>query len=171
MLPRTLRTSRLLLRPFSPEDGPTVLAYWRSDPNWARFNESVPDDFDEQDAARFVLGMIARDPAQAPNWVLVHEEQVVGVVSLVFDPDLQGAVLGFGIHAALRGRGLTAEAARAVLHAGFANEAALAEVRAYTDPANVPSMRVLAKLGFTQVERPAEGTVFRLSRVQASSTA
>ena len=136
----------------------------------ARFNESVPDDFDEQDAAAFVLGMIARDRTRSPNWALGHEEQVVGVVSLVFDADLRGAVLGFGIHAALRGRGLTAEATRAVLHAAFASEAALAEVRAYTDPANDPSMRVLAKLGFTRVERPAEGTVFRLSRAQASST-
>ena len=163
LLPEMLRTRHLLLRPFSGEDGRAVYAFWSSDPGWARFNESVPDDFDDGDADDFVRTMMARDRTEAPGWALVHGERVVGVVGLSFAEDRCSAVLGFGIHAELRGRGFCGEAAACVLDAAFAAERSLDVVLARTDRRNRPSMRVLEKLGFAE-EREPSGALFRLTR-------
>ena len=106
------------------------------------------------DAEDFVADMLSRDRRSAPHWALVYEGAVIGVVSLTLEPGERIAVIGYGVHADLRGKGLTAEAARTIIDHAFAHHTMLARIRAHTDAENVASMRVLQKLGFSH-----EGTL------------
>ena len=150
MIPDDLKTKRLSLRPFVKSDAAKVYAYWKSDPGWERYNASIPENFTEADAADFVEEMRFRDRSKQPNWAILHNSDVVGVVSLSAD-DPQSMLLGYGIHAELRGGGLVVEDVQTVLAEAFAAYPGLDCIKARIDSRNVASMRVLAKLGFAPV--------------------
>jgi len=154
MLPEQIQTDRLLLRPFTLADVADVHEYWSSDSNWERFNASVPQDFTQEDAEQFVNEMIGRDRETQPSWAVLGESVVKGVVSLVFEQSHRIAVIGYGIHADLRGRGLSAEAARGVIAHAFEAYPHLNRIRAHTNSENIASQRVLEKLRFIK-----EGTL------------
>jgi RimJ/RimL family protein N-acetyltransferase len=156
MVPERLKTTRLMLRPFSVADAHAVFSYWQSDPGWERYNASVPSDFSERDAQAFVTEVCARSREDSASWAVVHRETVVGIVSMTFEQNHRIAVIGYGIHGDLRGRGLSAEAARVVLEHAFAAYPQLRRVRAHTDADNSASIGVLMKLGFSR-----EGTLRR----------
>ena len=150
-LPETLRTDRLVLRPFSATHGAAVLAY-SQDPDWVAYQQTVPAS--EAEAERAVAAMLRRDWESEPAWAITRADAVVGLVSLVFSGEHRIALLGYGIHAAHRGVGLTGEAIRAVLDAAFATYSQLVRVAANTDARNRSSRRLLEKLGFAH-----EGTL------------
>ena len=154
MIPEYLETESLTLRPFAEGDANAVFGYWNSDPGWERNNASVPQNYSLVDAQHFVAEMCARDRAHRPHWALVHEGVVIGVVSLTFEQNHGTAVIGYGVHGDLRGQGLSAEAASAVIDEAFKHIGELQKIRAHIGADNRPSMRVLEKLGFTH-----EGTL------------
>ncbi len=148
MIPERLDTERLRLRPFSRADGRAVFDYWNSDSNWSRFNDSVPAEYTEADAETFVADLISRDRESRPSWAVMLDGRVVGVVSLSFEQGHRIAVVGYGVHAGVRGQGLSGEAVRVVIDAAFRVYPGLRRIRAHTDARNAKSMRVLEKLGF-----------------------
>lgn len=148
MISERLNTVRLELRPFAPADAGAVFEYWSSDPGWAQFNDSVPDEFTKADADEFVAELIARDREVQPSWAVVLDEKVVGLVSFKFELNHGIAVIGYGIHGAIRGQGLAGEAVRTAIDAAFLTYSGLQKIRAHTDAENAASIRVLAKLGF-----------------------
>ena len=148
MIPDELVTARLLLRPFNADDASAVLDYWQSDPSWERYNASVPEDFRLADAEKFVADVCSRNRSRAPSWALVYLGRVMGVVSLTLEQDDKIAVIGYGVHGDVRGQGLSVEAVSAVIDQAFEHYAELEKIRAHTDAENLPSMRVLEKLGF-----------------------
>lgn len=154
MIPDQLETAHLTLRPFKADDASAVLDYWQSDPSWERYNASVPENFHLADAEDFVDTICNRDRGSSPSWALVYQGTVVGIVSLTLEQDARVAVIGYGVHGDLRGQGLSVEAAFAVIDKAFEHHAELERIRAHTDAENVPSIRVLEKLGFSH-----EGTL------------
>ena len=148
MIPQRLHTERLELRPFTRGDARAVFDYWNSDPNWARFNQSVPAGYSETDAEKFVAELVSRDRESQPSWAVILNGKVVGVVSLKFEQSHRIAVIGYGVHGALRGQGLSGEASKAVVDAAFGSYPGLRKIRAHTDAKNVTSRRVLEKLDF-----------------------
>ena len=169
MIRNEICTERLTLRPFNEGDGAAVADYWNSDPNWSRFNESVPLDHTIRDAQKFVAEMISRDREDQPSWAVLLEGRVVGVVSLTFLQDHRVSVIGYGIHGGLKGRGISAEASTAVLKCAFDCYPQLQKVRARTDAKNTASIRVLDKLGFSREVIHAKGelvaeTIYSLMR-------
>ena len=148
MIPERLDTERLKLRPFARADGRAVFDYWNSDPDWARFNHTVPAEYSETDAEKFVAELISRDRESQPNWAVILNGKVVGVVSLTFEQSHRIAVIGYGVHGAVRGQGLSGEASKAVVDAAFSSYPGLRKIRAHTNAENVASMRVLEKLDF-----------------------
>lgn len=144
-LPENIQTDRLELRPFQASDGPAVLAY-SQDPDWAEYQQTTPTS--EAEAERVVAAMLLRDWESQPAWALTRSGGVVGLVSLEFSADHRIALLGYGIHRAHRGRGLTGEAIRAVLGEAFTGYEQLTRVAANTDARNRASSRLLEKLGF-----------------------
>ena len=149
MVPELLQTKRLMLRPFTQNDANAVFDYWNSDPSWARFNNSVPDDFSESDAEKWVAEMMARVREDRPNWAVIFDGKVVGVVSLSFEQGHRIAVIGYGIHGDLRGRGMSVEAAKTAIDQAFRSYPQLGKIRAHTDAQNASSMKVLEKLNFS----------------------
>lgn len=148
VIPERLDTERLRLRRFTEADSGAVFDYWNSDPNWARFNASIPAEYTETDAEKFVAELISRDPERQPSWAVTLAGKVVGIVSLTFEQSHQIGVIGYGVHGAVRGQGLSGEASSAVIDAAFRTYSGLRKLRAHTDARNVASMRVLEKLGF-----------------------
>lgn len=164
MLPDHLSTANLLLRPFLQEDAQAVFDYWKSDPGWEKYNASVPPGFTVRDAGRFVEEMRSRNRVSQPNWAILSDDVVVGVVSLSFDRHQQSAQLGYGIHGGLRGRGLIVEVVTAVVGVAFSNCPELQTIQAKTDAGNRASIRVLQKLGFICSAEDPKGCEFELTR-------
>ena len=152
MISSHLNTADLQLRPFSPDDAGDVLAYWQSDPGWEIFNASVPSNFAMSDATVFVAEICARSRGTQPSWAIVFQGSVVGIVSLTLEQSNSIAVIGYGVHGDLRGRGIAAAAASLIITEAFSCYPQLRKVRAHTDGENLPSMRVLEKLGFSREE-------------------
>ena len=150
MSPKLLPTRRLVLRPFDRGDEDEVFAYWSSDPDWEKFNASVPSGFTLEDARLFVTEIIRRDRTTQPSWAIVHSNKVVGIVSLSYEHQHRSAVIGYGIHASLRGRGMVVEATKRVIRNAFEIHRQLGDLKANIDPENRASARVLEKLGFRQ---------------------
>jgi RimJ/RimL family protein N-acetyltransferase len=159
-LPRELRTERLLLRAWRGEDAaalrPVLLANQEHLRGWIpeQVYSAPPlpqlverlDDF----AAKFTAGVAFRFAVRD-----VRDERILGGMSL-FPRDATSRVplaqadrleLGYWLDAAVTGRGLATEGARALLGAAASLRAlGLAEIRCERD--NVPSNALPPRLGF-----------------------
>lgn len=149
----TLRTDRLLLRPFADEDADDLWAL-HSDAHVLRYWDSPPWT-DRARADRFLATCrrLAEEGSGA-RVVIEHEGAFLGWVGLSeWNPDHRSARLGFVLGATAWGHGYATEAARALL--GWAFDALpLNRVQAEADTRNAASTRVLEKLGFVH-----EGTL------------
>ncbi|TCC35423.1 GNAT family N-acetyltransferase [Kribbella speibonae] len=151
----TLSTDRLRLRPFDDADADAlfalhsnafVLRYWDSPP-WTERGR----------AERFVA--VCRTMAEEGTGARVAIDRAsdgvfLGWCSLSqWNPDFRSASLGYCFNESAWGHGYATEAARAVLGWAF-NTLDLNRVQAEADTRNLPSARVLEKLGFIR-----EGTL------------
>jgi RimJ/RimL family protein N-acetyltransferase len=146
-----LVTERLRLRAPSPRDASAVLAVV-GDPEVTRYH-SVPTltTLAEAQAAleRLEQRYAARD---AIRWAieLVEQGEMIGTVGLLrFDFEHRHAEIGYEIARRWWGRGLTPEAAAAVIRYGF-SVLGLHRIEAGVLPGNDASVRVLQKLGFIE---------------------
>lgn len=151
----TLRSDRLVLRPFADGDGGALFAMhsdelvmrWWDGPRWA----------DPARAGRFLEA--CREMADAGTGVRVAVEQAptgtfLGWCALQrWDRQHRSASLGYCFRPAAWGRGHATEASRLLLGWAFA-AMGLHRVQALVDTRNQPSARVLDKLGFVR-----EGTL------------
>ncbi|HEX8819065.1 MAG TPA: GNAT family N-acetyltransferase [Archangium sp.] len=155
-----LRTQRLLLRPFIPEDEDALFGFW-NDPHVRRYlwddrlvsREEVREqlalserDFRERGYGGFMLAL-----AQWPG-------VLIGFSGLRRIPGGEAVELLYGLYQNFWGRGLATEAARAVLRFGF-EEAGLEEILAGADRDNTASVRVMERLGMSSA-----GDYYRLRR-------
>jgi [ribosomal protein S5]-alanine N-acetyltransferase len=155
LLTPTLRTARLLLRPFTEGDtdaifalhsNPRVLRYWDA-PAWR----------ERARAERFIA--ICKQIEQEGTGARVAIERAAdgvfaGWCSLVkWNPDYRSARMGYCLDDAAWGQGVATEAVGALLHWAF-DTLDLNRVQAETDTRNTASSRVLEKLGFVR-----EGTL------------
>ncbi|MFL6060206.1 MAG: GNAT family N-acetyltransferase [Marmoricola sp.] len=145
----TLRTERLLLRPFAESDAEDlyllqsnarVLRYW-DEPPWT----------DRSRAERFFA--TCRRMAEEGSGARVAVERTEDSAFLGWctfnrwNPDFRSASLGYCFTEAAWGHGYATETARAVLQWAF-DTLDLNRVQSETDTRNTPSARVLEKLGF-----------------------
>ena len=145
MLPDVIRTERLILRPWAFEDVPDVLAY-ADDKEWSRYLP-IPQPYVEADALKFIATQVLQNRQEHPSWAVEHERRVLGGVNLRLTPDLRIGEIGYSLARSFWGRGLTTEAAGAVVGAAFKTCPTLVRVRAMADARNVASLRVLEKIG------------------------
>ena len=142
-----IRTERLLLRPFGPNDVEDRFAYAR-DPGFGRFLGGVPPP-DIETAERSVARRILTPWGTEAFFAVVLDTTVIGGIGLhVTEPD-EIAVLDYGIASAHWGKGLVPEAAQAVIDWGFPHYG-LAKIYAVADLRNRQSWRVMEKLGMTR---------------------
>ena len=143
----TLRTSRLLLRPFTGADAEPlfalqsnadVLRYWDSPP-WterARADQFIARCHEMAEEGSGARVAIERD-SEFLGWCTVNS----------WNPDFRSASLGYCLGEAAWGQGFATEAAGALLGWAF-DTLDLNRVQAEADTRNAPSGRVLEKLGF-----------------------
>ena len=160
-LPEVIHTPRLLLRPYRFEDVDDVLAY-ACDEEWSRYLIGVPNPYRRADALQFLARQTLLDRAVHPAWAVVFEDAVVGGVNIRFKFDYAIADMGWSINRLLWGRGMATEAAQAVVDAAFTTHPQLKRIAATADERNVPSCRVMEKIGMRR-----EGSL-RQSRVAGS---
>lgn len=159
-----VRTERLDLRPHREEDLEHLLAF-HSLPEVVRY---VPWPVRDRESTRAALQVkTGQDALRAPGqWLVLavelrDERRVVGEVLLKWESDLsrQGE-LGFAFHPAAQGRGLAAEAARAVLRLGF-EQLGLHRITATCIDGNDRSVRLLTRLGMRQEAHLVHSILFK----------
>lgn len=131
--------------PFRDDDVSDALEY-RNDAGFVRFLPHVPYPFTRADAERFVATNMSEDWLRSPTFAVVLDGRLIGTANLEIDHENRTAVLGYAIGRAWWGRGLAAEAARAVVDWAI-REFRLTRISASTDPRHTRSQRVLEKLG------------------------
>lgn len=148
---KTMETERLILRPFRAEDAECMYRNWASDPEVTRFltwptHESVDV------SAQVVDGWVReRDNLSSYQWAVELKEihEPIGSISAVKTDDrTRSATVGYCIGRRWWGRGITAEALKAVM-AFFFEEVGMNCVNAYHDPRNPNSGRVMRKCGMS----------------------
>jgi RimJ/RimL family protein N-acetyltransferase len=139
----TMKTERLLLRPFRPEDAAAVAAAV-ANYDVSRWLAVVPFPYSLADAAVFVVSPAA---AARRTWAICDGSGIVGAVSV-------DGELGYWLVRNAWGRGYGTEAARAAMGAAFADSTRTG-LEASHMVGNDRSARVLEKLGFrpTGMER------------------
>ena len=145
-LPKRIETRRLVLRPFELGDVDDVLAY-ASDPEWARFLPGVPQPYERKHAEQFVARQILSDWSASPTWAMEFDGHVRGGIGFQMQPANWLAILGYSLGRAHWGKGLTTEAAQAVIDAAFVSWPDLNRVEASADARNAASLRVMEKVG------------------------
>ena len=137
----------------------------------------IPSGFPEPDeqVLRFRIGDLARDPG-SQRWlvraIVLREPArvMIGHIGFHGPPDGDGrAEIGYTIFSSYRRRGYALEAIEAMF-AWAQKEEGIARFRAAVGPDNVPSLRLVEKLGFRQIgtqidEIDGEELVFELDRV------
>lgn len=143
-----LKTSRLLLRPFRPEDVDDVFDY-ASDPEWSKYFPTVPVPYLRRDAEEFLERTVVTSWETKPVLAIVLASTVIGGVSVRVDLEHETGELGYGIGTSYWGQGFTSEAVSAVIDWAF-DKYSLAKVHARSDVRNVGSQRVMEKAGMAR---------------------
>lgn len=143
-----LVTPRLLLRRFTGDDAPFILALL-NDPDWRKYiGDNGVRTLDDARSylqegpiamyARCGFGLLAVD--------LKDGGQTVGMCGLIQRDGVADVDLGFAFLPAFRARGLAREAASAVLALGHGT-LGIPRIVAFTAPANERSARLLGEIG------------------------
>ncbi|MDE2990262.1 MAG: GNAT family N-acetyltransferase [Chloroflexota bacterium] len=146
MLPQTIRTKRLTLRPHRPDDIQAMSRYM-ADPKFSDDTSASPRTDPEAAAREWLSCAQQLDWRTEPHWGIWLDRQLVGGVDLRIEVSNRRAEIGYEVARAHRNRGIATEAAAAVIESAFAAEPDLNRVFARADARNQPSTRVLRKLG------------------------
>nr|MDO8134577.1 GNAT family N-acetyltransferase [Candidatus Njordarchaeum guaymaensis] len=145
----TIATERLKLREFDQDDWVSVHKY-ASDPEVVRYLTWGPNS--REDTKNFITKALTYQREQPRRnfdlaVILKEEDTLIGGCSIrVSDPDNREGWIGYLIRRQFWRRGYATEATRALLAYGF-NQLGLHRIYATCDTENVPSTRVLQKIG------------------------
>lgn len=159
-----LKSDRLLLRPFQPEDLDDYLAY-RTLPAVNRF--LLNDVTDRATTAELLRKK--QDQAELTaegQWLALavywsEAERMVGdvVFKWLSDEHRQGEI-GYVFNPEFQGKGLASEAAKTLLRFGF-EDLGLRRITATCDPRNEPSWRVMERLGMRREAHLKQNQIFK----------
>ena len=142
-----LRTERLTLRPFLPEDALVLHRIYQAEGVLRYFPNPVSPPLEKME--RFVLLQEAHwEKYGYGNWGILPEglEQIIGWVGLQYLPELDETEVGFLLDTPFWGKGYATEAARASVKFGFENFG-FNHIIALVHPENLASRRVIEKCG------------------------
>lgn len=153
--PLRLQTERLTLVPFTAE---FIEALPERDRAQQLIGAAIPDGWPDQELAGLLslyVEWVRTDPSIVGYgpWIVIAKGEgfVVGSAGFIGKPSSDRSIeLGFGIHHDFRNRGYASEAARSLMNWGL-DKPAVERVVATCDPDNLPSVRVLEKIGMSRV--------------------
>jgi RimJ/RimL family protein N-acetyltransferase len=143
-----IETPRLRLRRFRPGDEAALIAL-DSDPAVMRYVGSPPGVRPHDDTVERLRQRMAADHGEGGWWIVEGraDDTFHGVGLLLPMPEGGDVEVGYRLARRAWGRGIATEAASALVDHAF-SRLALPRVVAVVYPDNLPSRRVLAKLGF-----------------------
>jgi RimJ/RimL family protein N-acetyltransferase len=149
LLTETIRTERLVLRPYRPEDVEPVFRA-SQDPETQRWIGAIPVPCTREDARRFVEEVAPRERADRLGLSVAIEAdgELVGAGDLHLRPGRLGPEIGYTIAPWARRCGFAAEAAHALADWGLGVGAP--RVHLFADVGNTASQAVARRAGFTQ---------------------
>jgi RimJ/RimL family protein N-acetyltransferase len=147
LVTETVRTERLLLRPFRPAD---VEAVFRAsqDPETQRWIGAMPSPYTREDARRFVEDVAPKERADRLGLSVVMEADgdLVGTGGIYLRGGRLGPEVGYTVAPWARRRGFAAETAHALAEWGLGLGAP--RVHLYADVGNTASQAVAERAGF-----------------------
>jgi RimJ/RimL family protein N-acetyltransferase len=145
-----LKTERLALRPFSPDDAPLVQIL-AGDKDVASTTRLIPHPYPDGLAEQWIASLRpAYDRGQGVNFAITLKEgALIGSIGLILELSDHHAEMGYWIGKPYWNCGYCTEAAAAVLQFAF-DSLDLERVYAKYLSRNPASGRVMAKLGMTQ---------------------
>ena len=164
MMPPTLTTDRLVLRPYERADFDRYAAFFASeratlmgapytrDEAWTWFTNDIAS------WSLYGFGSLA----------ITTRGRLAGFAGLIYPPHFPEPEIGWGLYDGFTGAGFATEAARAILDHTF-QTTTLTSVISFVDPANGPSQRVAERLGAVRDSRVVspsgpDNLVYRHSR-------
>ena len=147
-----IRTARLILRPWRPSDL-APFAELNGDPHMMRFMARVltraeSDTYVARIEASFAETGMGKWAVEAPG--VADFIGAVGLQRIGFNAAFTPAIeVAWRLHSRYWGHGYATEAARAVIEDGF-TRLGLTEILALTALPNIPSQRVMERLGMTR---------------------
>lgn len=153
-----LRTERLALSPYVPADEDDFVALFQD--TWV--SRWMGDGPQSEAADRALFGRVFTDVYAADRfdvWAVRHAGRYAGHAEIKPSPEpwLDGHELVYALAPAVQGRGLGRELAVALTSYGH-DTLGLTEVHATVDPANIPSLSLLAAIGYAHVrDVPEDG--------------
>jgi RimJ/RimL family protein N-acetyltransferase len=158
-----IKTARLVLRDFVPEDWRAVLAYQR-DPRYLRFYDDAWANRTDDQVRAFVemlIGYQQQAPRRKFQLAITLDGQLIGNCGIRRkDTNDWEADIGYELAPAHWGRGYATEAARAMVRIGF-DDLHLHRVSAWCIADNVASARVLEKAGLRLEGRLRQNEFFQ----------
>ena len=147
----TIKTERLVLRPFEPGDLDTMHAYAGDEAN-AEYMVYLPNSTKDQ-TEQFLRSVIAEwekseQLRQVYEFAIVLDGRHIGAVSVRLEDCGQKGELGWIIRRDYQGKGFATEAAKAVMDFAF-NKLHVKKVFADCDYRNAASIRIMEKIGMT----------------------
>jgi [ribosomal protein S5]-alanine N-acetyltransferase len=142
-----MRTARLEMRDFRPDDSDAVFAY-ASDPEVTRHMFYEPrDEAETREYLRRMLAIQAEQPRRAWEVAIIRraDGRLIGACDLTLEGDAEGD-LGYILARQVWGQGFATEAAAALVREGFTT-LGLRRIFATCEIGNLGSMRVLEKAG------------------------
>jgi ribosomal-protein-alanine N-acetyltransferase len=149
----TLRTPRLLLRPWTPQDAPTLLEILQEPDIFKYFPPSPPPTL--EGVQRYVSHHLAHWQERGyGHWAVADQPggRPAGWCGLEYLPETGETEVAYLLSRSVWGRGYATEAARAALRFGF-QEAGLEGIIGLVHQGNLASIRVLEKCGLRFVDR------------------
>ncbi len=152
-----IKTERLILRRFTPEDVKDAYEKWTSSPDskfWEPPHKSI------QETERVINGYVEKyGRADWYMWAIVYEDELIGLVcGNEINEDIKSICLGYCITRSCWNKGITTEACRAVIKYFF--DTGFNRVFSYHNPLNPASGRVMQKCGMTFEGRIRGGSLF-----------
>ncbi len=150
-----LRTERLILRRYRPEDAEDLYRYLGTDPESARYsgwNPYATPEMARETVRRYIAGY---GEEHFYSWVMDWEDVLVGTIG-AYDAEDGRIEAGFSVVRGWQGRGLATEALKKVLEYLTENEG-FSRVTAWCAAENTGSRRVLEKAGMKLVNIEKDG--------------
>jgi RimJ/RimL family protein N-acetyltransferase len=146
LLTETVRTERLVLRPYRPDDADPVFRACQ-DPDNVRWL-MLPSPYTPADAEEFVgvTTVSARAEQRGLMTAIEADGEFMGSAGLHFSPGLLGPGIGYWMAPWARGRGYASEAARALAEWALAHGSP--RVHLFADVGNPASQAVARRAGF-----------------------
>jgi RimJ/RimL family protein N-acetyltransferase len=149
----TIRTPRLLLRPWSPTDAPAALAVFGDEAVTRWLSPAMSRIQSAQEMASLISSWLAAPPEPpAGRWAVTSADDgrlLGGVALLPLPPERSDLEIGWQLDPSAWGHGYAAEAGHAVAHHAFEN--GVDELFAVVRPRNTRGARTATSIGMEWV--------------------